>query len=197
MSGNLKIDQKRFQRLNAGLVNQNPPGLGFVALVREDFHAHGAAYFEQGFWAIAVHRYGNWRMGVRPKILRAPFSLLYKVLYKLVEWTCGISLPYTVRVGRRVRIWHHGGMILHARSIGDDCQIRQNTTFGVARTGEDGHIPVIGDRVDIGAGACILGSVSVGDDAVIGANAVVIRDVPPGATVGGVPARLLRQAGQG
>ena len=60
-------------------------------------------------------------------------------------------LPYTVRLGRRVRIWHHSGMILNARSIGDDVHIRQNTTFGVVRRAAR-SIPTIGDRVDIGCG---------------------------------------------
>jgi serine O-acetyltransferase len=177
--------------LNRGDRNGNPTGLGLWALLREDLRTHGGDVLEQGFWAIAVHRFGNWRMGIRPKILRAPMTLLYRFLFKWVEWTCGITLPYTVAVGRRVRIWHHGGMILHARSIGDDVQIRQNTTFGVARTGRNLEIPTIGPRADIGCGACVLGHVVVGPDARIGANAVVLTDVPPGATAVGIPARIV------
>jgi len=177
-----------------GAINENPKDIGFLELLREDFQTHGQQWFEQGFWAVAVHRFGNWRMGVKPRLVRLPFSLLYAVIFKLVEWLCGITLPYTVRLGRRVRLWHHGGMILHAESIGDDVHIRHNTTFGVARIHHNEELPVIGNRVDIGCGACILGKVVVGDDAVIGANAVVIRDVPPGAVAGGVPARVLRAA---
>src|SRR5215208_2855757 len=141
-----------------GDVNQNPPGIGLWALLREDRLTHDGKWLEQGFWAVAVHRFGNWRMGVRPRLLRLPFTVLYKLLNKWVEWTCGISLPYTVRLGRRVRIWHHGGMILHARSIGDDVHIRHNTTFGVARRGENLDIPAIGNRVDIGCGAASWGT---------------------------------------
>ncbi len=110
----------------------------------------------------------------------------------LVDILTGISLPYTVRVGRRVRIWHHGGIVLHARSIGDDTHIRQNTTMGIAVTRRLTDIPTIGARVDIGCGACILGNVHVGDDAKIGANAVVLADVPAGATAVGIPARVVR-----
>ena len=102
---------------------------------------------------------GGWGCG-RP--FRAPLTLLYRSLFKGVEWTCGITLPYTVRLGRRVRIWHHGGMVLHARSIGDDVQIRQNTTFGVARADRRLEIPTIEAGADIGCGACILGDVVVG-----------------------------------
>ncbi len=122
---------------------------------------------------------------------RAPLTLIYRVLFKWVEWSCGISLPYTVRLGRRVRIWHHSGMILHARAIGDETQIRQNTTFGLARVDRPLEIPTIGARVDIGCGVCILGRVTVGNDSRIGANAVVLADVPAGATAVGVPARII------
>lgn len=175
-----------------GSYNRNPAGIGLFSLLREDLQTHEGKLFEQGFWAVAVHRFGNWRMDVRPKLLRTPFSVVYKIAYKMVEWLCGISLPYTVRLGRRVRIWHHGGMILHAESIGDDVQIRQNTTFGVARTDHNFELPRIGDRADIGCGACVLGAIKVGAGAVIGANAVVIRDVPPGGVVVGVPGRVIK-----
>src|SRR5438046_9618693 len=158
--------------LPKGDVNANPPGLGLFALLKEDLRTHDGNPFEQGFWAVAVHRFGNWRMG-RNKVLRAPLTLLYRFLYKWVEWTCGVTLPYTVRLGRRVRIWHHGGMILHAASIGDDAHIRQNTTFGIARRDQLHQLPVIGDRVDIGCGAVVLGAVTVGHDSVIGANSEV------------------------
>jgi serine O-acetyltransferase len=179
--------------LNRGDRNGNPAGIGLLALLAEDLRTHDSDLFEQGFWAVAVHRFGNWRMGIRPKLLRAPFSLLYKFLFKWVEWTCGITLPYTVALGRRVRIWHHGGMVLHARSIGDDVQIRQNTTFGLARRDRPLEVPVIEDRVDIGCGACILGYVTVGHDSIIGANAVVVDDLPPGSIAVGVPARVIKR----
>ena len=94
--------------------NENPTDIGFLALLREDLRTHDGNLFEQGFWAVAVHRFGNWRMGFRWKVFRAPLTLLYLFLAKWVEWTCGITLPYVTRLGRRVRIWHHSGMILHA-----------------------------------------------------------------------------------
>jgi serine O-acetyltransferase len=174
-----------------GARNMNPPGMGLFALLREDLRTHDGNLFEQGFWAIAVHRFGNWRMGL-PKLLRMPCTLLYRFAFKWVEWTCGITLPYTVRVGRRVRIWHHGGMILHAASIGDDVHIRQNTTFGIARKEGLHELPTIEDRVDIGCGVAILGNVTVGHDSVIGANAVVVKAVPPRSLAAGVPAKVVK-----
>ncbi len=179
--------------LSRGDRNMNPPGISLLALLREDLRNHGGTVFEQGFWAIAVHRFGNWRMGW-PKLLRAPMTILYRIMYLFVECAAGVSLPYTVKLGRRVRIWHHGGIILHAHSIGDDTQIRQNTTMGIVRVDRHLEIPTVGARVDIGCGACVLGGITVGDDCKIGANAVVIADVPAGSTVVGVPARIVRRA---
>lgn len=178
------------QPLPRGDENCNPHGIGFIRLLMEDLATHDGNVFEQGFWAIAVHRFGNWRMGL-PRLIRPPATLTYRLLFKWVEWVCGITLPYTTRLGRRVRIWHHGGMILHARAIGDDVHIRHNTTFGVVRRGENLCIPVVGDRADIGCGVCILGDVKVGCDSIIGANAVVLTDVPPGSVAVGVPARVV------
>ncbi|HEX7009531.1 MAG TPA: serine acetyltransferase [Phycisphaeraceae bacterium] len=178
--------------LEKGDRNLNPPGMSLLALIAEDWRTHDRRWLAQGFWVLALHRFGNWRMSIRPKLLRAPFSLLYKMLYPFTEWVCGIKLSYNVQVGRRVRIEHFGGMILGARSIGDDVIIRQNTTFGVARTGHNTGKPIIEDRVDIGCGVAILGDVRIGHDSIIGANAVVVRDVPPCSIVVGVPGRVIR-----
>jgi serine O-acetyltransferase len=176
-----------------GETNGNPPGISLWQLWAEDLRTHEGDFLMQGFWALAVHRFGNWRMDIRPKLLRVPFSLVYKIAYRLVEWICGISIPYTVIVGRRVHIWHHGGMILGARSIGNDVHIRQNTTFGVARRGDHRLLkPVIEDRCDIGCGAVIVGPITIGHDSQIGANAVVLKDVPPFSVAVGVPAKVVK-----
>jgi serine O-acetyltransferase len=175
--------------LPSGATDENPRGLSFLSLLAEDWETHDRSFLEPGFWAVAVHRYGNWRMRIRPRILRAPFTLLYDCLSVAVDWFWGINLCYTVKLGRRVRIWYHGGIVLGARSIGDDVHIRQNTTLGILTRDDKAGKPTIEDRVDIGAGACVLGQVTVGHDSVIGANSVVVKDVPPNSTVFGVPAR--------
>ncbi len=178
--------------LPSGDRNENPADLSFWALLAEDFATHDRSLVEPGFWAVAVHRFGNWRMSVRAKILRAPLTLLYRVLFLAVNWLWGIDLPYPTKLGRRVRIWHHGGTVLSARSIGSDVHIRHNTTMGLRSRDDLTAKPTIEDRVDIGVGACILGDVTVGHDTVIGANSVVVKDVPPNSVVFGVPARPVK-----
>jgi serine O-acetyltransferase len=184
--------------LPSGARNENPAGVGLLALLAEDYRTHDRRLLEPGLAAVAVHRLGNARMSL-PRWLRPPFTLAYRLMFTAVNWLWGIDLPYTVRLGRRVRLWHHGGMVLGARAIGDDVHIRHNTTFGVLNRRELAGKPIIGDRVDVGVGACVLGAVTVGDDAVIGPNSVVLRDVPPGSVVMGVPARqaVLRAEGEG
>jgi serine O-acetyltransferase len=169
--------------------NENPQDIGLLALLAEDFRTHDSHVFEPGMWAVVLHRLGNARMDVRPRLLRAPFSLAYRMAFTGVNWLWGIDLSYTVKLGRRVRIWHHGGIVLNAQSIGDDVHIRHNTTFGIVRRSEDDQKPRIGNRCDIGVGVCVLGDVSVGDDCVIGANSVVLHDLADGSTAVGAPAR--------
>ncbi len=195
--GPLRVDGKDRREpppLNPGTRNLNPPGIGFLALLLEDWRTYDHDLFEPGFWTVALHRFGNWRMSFRFKLVRAPLTLIYVFLGRLAELIGGIHLPYTVQLGRRVRIWHHGGIVLHARSIGDDVHIRHNTTFGIATRDRGRAIPTIEDRVDIGCGACVLGDVTIGHDSLIGANAVVVTDIPPYSTAVGIPARVIKQS---
>jgi serine O-acetyltransferase len=169
--------------------NENPPGIGLVDLIREDFRTHQSRILSPGFWAVAVHRFGNWRMSVRSKPIRAPLTVAYKTAHYSITWFFGIDLPYTAKLGRRVRLGHHGCMHLGARAIGDDVYIRHAATIGLMDPKERWAKPTIGDRVEVGPGACVLGDIVVGHDTVIGANTVLGEDVPPYSRVLGNPAR--------
>ena len=161
--------------------------------VAEDYAAHGREWTRPGFRAVAVHRFGVWRMGVRSKLLRAPLSLLYRWAYRHCRNVYGIELPYSVRLGRRVVVEHQGGIVVHGNTqIGDDCIIRQNCTFGIRTLDDLTAAPVLEAGVNVGAGAVVLGRVRIGAGAAIGANAVVLTDVPAGAMAAGVPAKVLR-----
>lgn len=160
--------------------------------IREDYEAHGREWSRPGFRAVAVHRFGTWRMGVKPRFLRAPLSVAYRAMYRAVRNLYGIELPYTVELGRRVVFEHQHGIVVHGHTvIGDDCIIRQGVTLGIRSMEHLDHAPVLGRGVNVGAGAKILGPVRVGDHADVGANAVVLKDVPAGALAVGVPAQLV------
>lgn len=161
------------------------------ALVAEDYRSHGREWTRPGFRTLFWHRFGNWRMTVCSKLLRAPLSMIYRWGYRHCRNVYGIEIPYTVTVGRGVVVEHQGGIVVHGSTvIGDGSIIRQNCTLGIRSLDRLDDAPVIGRRVNIGAGAVIMGRVIVGDDAAIGANAVVLQDVPAGALAVGVPATI-------
>ncbi len=170
--------------------------MSLLAQIREDWVAHGRDWTRPGFRAVAVHRFGVWRMRVRPKLLRAPLSVLYRSMFRYVRNCYGIELPYSAELGRKVVFEHQGAVVIHGASkIGDGCIIRQGVTLGNRSLARPKEAPVLGARVNVGAGAKILGAVVVGDDAVIGANAVVLCDVPAGALAVGVPAVVKLRGG--
>lgn len=181
--------------LRRGSTDQNPRDIALPQLLWEDFQTYDRDPLQPGLWAVLVHRFGNWRMGVRSKWLRAPLTLAYRAAFEVVHLGFGIHIGHAVKLGRRVRIWHHGGIFVNARSIGDDVQLRHNVSMGIASRQAASGLPIIEDGVDIYAGACIAGEVCVGRNSIVGANSVVVADVPPNTTVIGNPARRVPNAG--
>jgi len=159
--------------------------------VREDWMAHDRQWTRHGFWVLLVYRFGRWRYGIRARAIRMPFSFLYKVTKFFSEMLLGVELPCEASIGRRLVIEHVGGIVVSGDAVlGDDCVIRNGVTIGLRHRGVAGS-PRIGDRVDIGAGAKLLGPIHIGDDCAIGANAVVLCDVPSRSIAVGIPARVL------
>jgi serine O-acetyltransferase len=154
------------------------------ANLKEDLKTHKGDWSCQGFWVMIVYRFGRWRYTIKSGLIRKPFSLLYKILYKFIQVITGIELPCEVVVGRNFRIDHFG-----FATFGDNCVIRDGVTVGLRRV-DDPVAPQIGNNVDIGTGAKVLGDITIGDDVVIGANAVVLVDVPSNSIAVGVPAKI-------
>src|SRR5579863_4941917 len=158
--------------------------------IREDWRTYEGDLARQGLWVMAVYRFGRWRYNVRPALLRIPFSFCYKILKLASQILTGIDLPCEVVVGRRLVIEHFGGIIISGDTrLGDDVVIRNGVTIGLRRTGQRGA-PILGDRVDVGTGAKILGAIRIGNDVAIGANAVVLEDVPDNCIAVGIPAQV-------
>jgi serine acetyltransferase len=160
--------------------------------IKSDLRAHGCNATRAGFRVLLVYRFGNWRMSIRSEWLRVPFSFLYRFCERHVRFKYGIELPYSVKLGDRVVFEHQHGIVIHGNCvIGNECIIRQGVTIGNKSLDKLFDAPVLGNNVNVGAGAKILGAVTIGDNVSIGANAVVVKDVPEGATVVGIPAQVV------
>ncbi len=136
----------------------------------------------------SIRRYQYWRdRGGFFSLLALKYYVLTHRFWSVVTGA-EIQLNSTIEGG--LLLLHPNGIVIHPKaSIGPNCLIFQQVTIGGTESGDG--LPKIGGHVDIGAGARILGPVSVGDHAVIGANAVVVSDVPPSTTVVGIPAAPL------
>ena len=127
--------------------------------------------------------------------IKIPF--LPRFISQLARFLTGIEIHPGARIGRGVFIDHGMGVIIGETSIvGDNVTLYQGVTLGGTGKEKGKRHPTIGHDVTIGAGAKVLGNISVGDNSYVGANAVVIKDVPANSTVVGVPGRLARQDGK-
>jgi len=135
--------------------------------------------------AIALYRIGSWFHNHGMKRVGWCFSWVNRFLFS--TW-----VPSSAQIGSGFVCGYWGlGVVIHKDAvIGNDCTVAQNVTIG--RNPGDSRVPVLGDRVYVGAGAVIVGEITIGRGAVIGANSVVLTDVPAGAVVAGVPARVIR-----
>ncbi len=151
-------------------------------------YGRGAWLLQPSFWAVSVYRYGRWTRTCS-RAVRLPAHVLHVGLYSVVRLVTGIDIPRSVEIGPGIMIHHFGTVIVHPQArIGARFTMRHGVTIG-AKKGDD--VPVICDDVQVGAFAQILGPIHVGDGSTIGAMTLVLRDVPAGATVVGVPGRVL------
>ncbi|WP_262316911.1 serine acetyltransferase [Lacticaseibacillus parakribbianus] len=147
-----------------------------------------------GYFVIGVYRTGNWLYyRFKLPVLRQLLLLVYKIVNLIfLKFAMGIDIPATVRIGPELVIYHpHGIVITPQAVIGARAILHHQVTIGNKGVGATG-IPTIGDDVEIGTGAVIIGELTLGDGVRVGANAVVTQSFPNHAVVGGVPARRLR-----
>lgn len=165
--------------------------------LNEDLWAHGLSAWRPWFrvsnrvvYFQRLLRFGEYYEGRRDPLGRFWFGLL-RVRLRVMGERLGFEIPRGV-FGPGLSIAHHGTITVNGEAVvGHNCRIDTQTTIGDVR----GEAPRIGDNVYIGSGARILGGVTIGDEVAIGANAVVIEDVPDRVTVGGIPARVISQRG--
>ncbi len=136
-----------------------------------------------GFHALLFYHVAHW-------LWESGFRLLGRFVSHVGRIVTGIEIHPGARIGRRFFIDHGMGVVIGETSvIGDDVTLYHQVTLGGVTWSPGKRHPTLGDGVVIGAGAQVLGPITVGRDARIGANAVVLKDVPPGATMVGIPAR--------
>lgn len=129
-----------------------------------------------------------------PKVLKI-FSVFYCFMYRfIVDWVLGVDIPVKAKIGRGLILYHSVGLVVNENAvIGRNCILRQGVTIGnKIINGVETSSPIIGDNVEFGAGSCVLGPVSIGDNCIIGANAVVTKSFEPDSIIAGVPASLIK-----
>ena len=154
-------------------------------------------FFTQGLWAACVYRISHYLYyGVKFPLIRSGVRFFCQVARKRMEIVTGISLPPDCFIGEGLYVGHFGTIIVSTRAvIGNNCNLSQGVTLGYGGRGERGGFPTIGNRVYIAANAVVVGDITVGDDSVIGAGAVVTRSVAPRAVVVGNPSRVVSYKG--
>ncbi len=164
--------RRDFQRL------QGVKGRGFWMALLD------ALLFDSGFQALIAHRTAH-------ALVRHGVPVLPAVCRRWAVAACGVDILPRADLGGGCIIAHGIGLVVGGRTvIGEDCTLLHGVTLGEARFDEL-DCPRLGHRVTVGAGAIVLGGITIGDDALIGAGSVVVSDVPQGAVVAGVPARVL------
>lgn len=179
LKSELYADLARQYAVN-GLFEKTPALLGLLL-----------ASFSPRFMPVVIFRLSHWCYMHKMSPFAKIFSLMNFVLF-------GLEIATRCKIGKGLYFPHTQGTVIGANAIGENATIYHNVTFG-AREIDLGYAetsrPIVGNNVIVGAGAKILGGIHVGDDARVGANAVVLEDVPEGATVGGIPAKIIKQSG--
>jgi serine O-acetyltransferase len=148
------------------------------------------SYVHPGLLAVVVYRYGQWvAFRCHVPVLRQVCDLLYYVGFAFARFVLQIELPRTSAIDAGLRIDHYGSILVNCQIIaGKNLTITHGVVVGQTDTG----VPRLGDNVDCGVGAKLIGGIELGDNVQVGAGAVVTKSFEANAVVAGVPARLLR-----
>lgn len=177
----VRRDLRRYFALDG--MNGAPSALGKLRIVLDTPGLHG----------VLVYRFGSWIERKAPfRIVRLPLKVAYFLLDKLVIICWGIHIDCKAVIAGGLYIGHFGGVLIGPIIMGKDCNIAHQVTIGRRADGKSG-LPVLGNRVFIGAGAVLFGGIQIPDGVTIGPNTVVARSLPPRALVVGNPMKILIQ----
>jgi len=147
-------------------------------------------FLYSGFHAMVTYR-------ITHRLLKMHIPFLPRLLSQIARFLTGIEIHPGATIGNGLFIDHGMGVVIGETSIlGDNITLYQGVTLGGTGKEKGKRHPTIGNNVVVGTGAKILGNINIGDNSYVGANAVVIKDVPPNSTVVGVPGRITKQDGK-
>ena len=177
------------------------PSPGLWALIKEDVQ-HNGGWGRPGARAMVAYRCAAAALNLKTPIIRKFVRRGTRSILYSIRNAYGIELYPTAKIGRRMVIGHQNGIVVHEHArIGDDCVIRQGVTMGLARMDSvhwamPENAPTLGNRVDVGAGAILMGNVVIGDDVRIFPNAVVMTNVPANSTVVSPVSRIMTRSSE-
>ncbi len=163
-----------------------------IARYRAKGHQGRELWLNPAVWAIACYRLGNWLYTSPPTALvRLPLKIISYVGNKFCEVFMEMCIDPQATIGDGFYVGHIGGVHINPQAVlGKNCDIAHRVTIGASAMGRQGA-PILGDEVYVGTGAAIVGKIRIGSGAKIAANTLVISNVPDGATVMGVPGRII------
>lgn len=126
-------------------------------------------------------------------LLGAPILIIYRLS---IEWILGVEIPFKTKVGKGLIIQHGQGLVVNDGTIiGKNCVLRNGCTIGIKKDllGKKSRAPILGNNIDVGANAVIIGPIEIGDNVVIGAGSVVVKSVPARSIIAGNPAKIIKQ----
>ena len=155
-------------------------------------HCFGIWLYYPGFQAIIAHRFLSWLWRMNNPIA-CFFARWFQYQVKIIT---NIEIHPGAKIGENLFIDHGSGVVIGETSIiGDDVTIYQGVTLGGVATKKEKRHPTLGSNIVVGAGAKVLGNITIGDYVQIGANSVVLKDVPSKSTVVGIPGRIVKMEG--
>jgi serine O-acetyltransferase len=150
--------------------------------------------FTEGLWAIAMYRFGQYLYFEAPSAVRSFLRIPYEITRKVLELIVDIHLEPNTRIGPGLYVAHYGGIWINPRAtLGSNCNLAHGVTIGAPMSAPGA--PVLGDRVWLGSGAVVTGPIRIGSGVVVGANSLVVSNLPENAVAVGVPARVLSYTG--
>lgn len=169
-----------------------------IEFIKADYYqTFGKVISFSGFMKAYFRSVGGFKFSVWLRIVRFFYlqdkkllCTISKLIYKHYMIKYGIEILYTARIGKGLVIHHFGGITFGIETMGENCSVRPGVVIG--NNGYQEGKPVIGNNVLFGVGCKVIGKIKIGDNVIIGANAVVTHDVPDNVVVAGIPAKILR-----